>query len=143
MPEMKLLPNQLKEAAYQRPHYAATPVEGTTKEDILNNSYWTHIARKVTPGSIIDVVPEDMAFFAQLIVTWVGHFDIRVKLLNYVDLADEMPMPNGADFTPVWRNSRKWCVQRAKDGAIIAENLPSKKDAAVWIAEYETNQMTG
>jgi len=144
MPEMKLLPNQLKEAAYQRTVFSATPAVGTTKEDILNNEYWTHVARKVQPGSLIEVTPEDLSFYALLIVTWVGHFDLRVKLLNYVELTEENgELAQGADYTPVWRQGRKWCVLRVKDNAIIAENLPTKKEALVWIADRETSQMTG
>ena len=145
MPEMKLLPNQLKEAAYHRTHYAACPAPGTTVDDITNNDYWTHVAKKLRPGTLIEVLPEDMTFFATLIVLWVGQNVIRVKLLNFVNLTDEVAESEEEEgqHKVSWRNGKNWCVMRKTDGAIIKENLPSKKDALIWLADLETGQMTG
>lgn len=145
MPEMKLLPNQLKEAAFQRTHFAACPAPGTTLEDIANNEYWTHVARKLRPGTLIEVLPEDMTFFATLIVLWVGMNVVRVKVLSFVNLGDEEATSEGEESANkvAWRNGKNWCVLRRNDGAIIKENLASKKDALIWVADFETGQMAG
>lgn len=144
MPEAKLLPSQMKEAAYHRTHFSAAPAGGTTLEDISNNDFWTHVARKLRPGTLIEVLPEDMSFFATLLVTWVGQNIVRVKVLSYVNIRDEdVSEDEESPHKVSWRNGKNWCVLRHKDGAIIKENLPSKKDALLWVADLETGQMTG
>jgi hypothetical protein len=139
MPEMKLLPNQMKEATYTRTVFAAAPAAGTTKEDIANNEYWTHVARKIQPGTIIEVLPEDLAFFATLIVLWVGQNAVKVKLLSFIELGDgeDDAERDETTFKVAWRNGKNWCVTRIADGAIIKDSLPSKKDALLWVAEFE------
>lgn len=139
MPEIKLLPNQLKEANYARTVFAAAPAAGTTKENITNNDYWTHVARKLTPGTILEVLPEDLAFFATLLVLWVGQNVVKVKLLSFVELGDaeDADETDETNCKVTWRNGKNWCVTRVKDGAIIKDSLPSKKDALLWVAEFE------
>jgi hypothetical protein len=62
-------PNRMKlaEQAYRR-FRLLVPV-GTTVEDLKRPSIWAHVARDWRPNDIVEVMPDDRAWFAELFVS--------------------------------------------------------------------------
>jgi len=146
-----LIPSDLKQADYNRNRFLAHPPEGTTLEDVLNPAFWAHVSRQFVPGGgdIIEVVPADRSFYAELLVVEcrkVGLVtNIRLVKLNYVPLVENKPAGKAAksEYEVVYRGeARKHTVTRTADKEVVSEGHATKQDALNWIDEQELNKLT-
>jgi hypothetical protein len=109
----KLTPDRFKEAEYTRRVWAMTPAAGTEVKHLLAPAYWSHVAAKLNPTDRIEVITEDNAWFAEILVISQGGHWAQVKLLRYVQLngvaaapavkAESIPEPaaeSTAEITP-------------------------------------------
>ena len=61
-----LTANNFSLAEYKRHIFAAQPEAGITLEEVLKAEYWSHVAKDITIGCIIEVRPVDGAYYAEL-----------------------------------------------------------------------------
>lgn len=135
----KILEKSFSLADYARQVFVARPVAGTTIDDVLNESYWANVAKKVNPHDIIEVVPEDGSFYAKLIITSRGNLWARVHKLEYVvigaaPVANKKPV-EGFDIAWAGPND-KWRVVRKEDKSVVGKNFSSREDADKWLGEH-------
>lgn len=116
---------------------------GTTKEDLLNPAFWSHVAENMTPWSRITVRAEDGTFYAQLLVLDCGRGHAKMRLLNWWDLttadvaATQSATMNLDDFSIEWKGAtKKAVVIRKADQVVLQEGLPSKGAAEVWLKNF-------
>lgn len=60
--------SRLSPAEYKRTTFYASPIVGTQPDDLLEEGYWLHVRRQLTPGTKIEAFAEDGSFYVELIV---------------------------------------------------------------------------
>lgn len=138
LPEF-ITPSKFRETTQVNRHWTATPSVDTPFEDLLRPDYWAHVAANILPGDRIDVLAEDMSYFAELLVVDASRQWVKVKLLRKTELSSEESQPIEADdeHEVKWRGNRRWSVVRKADGAILQEELSSKSAAYAWLSEHQ------
>lgn len=137
----KILEKSFLSADYARQVYVARPPAGTKIEDVLDENYWAHVAKKINPHDIIEVVPEDGSFYAKLLVTSRGTLWVRVHQIEYVDInggkESKKPKKESDDFEVNWGGPNdKWRVIRKADKLPVGKNFTSREDADKWLEEH-------
>lgn len=132
---LKITGPRLKQAEYVRTPYRAEPEAGTAFETVLKPEYWSHVASKLRPGDKIEIMPEDMAWYAELLVVDCTALSARVAiLLPPLDLDVSSEPTIAVDSHEVkWKGPQmKFVVIRKSDGAIVSRGH-SKAEAEQWI----------
>jgi len=135
-----IVPNRVKEASYVRNIFSATPEQGTPIATVVKSDYWAHATRLFHVLDHIEVVPEDGAYYVELLVTHVGKNFVRVVELRRTVLEEPFTTdePTDSAYTLGHRGAIKlWCVMRKSDKQIIHEGSLTKKEAIQWLNEFE------
>ncbi len=139
--------NQAKEAELQLTEHATVRYthsvrEGTQFEELLVPEYWAHVAQKLRPHTVIEVIPEDGAYWAELLVLSCDRLWAKVFLMRHYDLqsvdADPAAVASLADgYAVLWKGpAKKHVVLRKSDAAILQEGIQQKSDAQLWLTEH-------
>lgn len=142
MAEKKASPlhdSRLKEAESERIVYRAIPSEGTPLEACLEIDYWAHVAKRFRPTTIIEVIPDGMSYYAELLVVSCGANWARVKLLRKVILESAESVIEDVQTHEIkWAGpAAKYRVIRLSDKAVIRDGFEGKEDAATWLAGHK------
>jgi hypothetical protein len=162
----KLTPDRFKEAEYTRRVWAMTPAVGTEVKHLLAPAYWSHVAAKLNPTDRIEVITEDNAWFAELLVMSQGGNWAQVKLLRYVQLtgvaaapeavvektsesvAEEVTEPTtetpstDSQLTVSYGGIKaRHRVIRKSDKAVLKDGFPTQAEAVKWMHEHEVNNL--
>lgn len=128
----------VRESAMQlsRQTYVSYTVQlksGTTLEDALKPEFWVHLGHKLRPCDQLELLPEDMSFYAKVIVKDAGRLWANVALLQVVDLdpigtISQEPMLDEYDVQ--WSGPHdKFRVIRKSDKTVMAKGFKSKDTA--------------
>lgn len=161
---MALTGEKLLQAEYVRLRFAITPEPTVTLAQILEPSYWVHVAAQLKPHSIIEVVPQDGSYYAELFVHSCDRTWARIRLLS-VTVFDEQalehqkeaskaantpatkrepkPIPEvnkGKEHFVDWGGPQnKARVIRMKDKEVIKQGLPSIEAARDFMHKHEAD----
>ena len=136
-----LLQNRLKLAEYARNIYSATPEASVPFEEILKPEYWVHVAAQLTPGTRIEVTPEDTSWFAELIVRSNTNKSVHVAVLRHVKLDTPLPATkaeeaaNAEPYEIKHRGGAGWSVIRKADKTVLFEKGQSRAEAERFLDE--------
>jgi hypothetical protein len=127
-------PWSLREAGVYRQIFRLTLNNAFTKEDLLNPYKWRQIAKsqpQLNTGSIVEVLREDMAFFATMIVVGKVMDEVFLKFINFISFEDEAANPSKeSDFEISWKGPvRKFAIIRKSDNSLRKDGLASKEEA--------------
>jgi hypothetical protein len=137
---MSITNSRVKDAAYVRNIFSATPEIGTKYEDVLKPEYWSHVAASFHPTDRIEVLSEDGSWFAELFVVSCGRNWAKVCPLRFVELSESVPTEAQDKFKVVWRGQvHKHSVVRIADNAVIKTEFATAADAKKWMDDYEAN----
>jgi hypothetical protein len=141
----KISDSKFKASHYVQKNFIATPDYGVTLAQVMEESYWGHVARELKSGYTIEVMPEGLPYYAKLIVI---HSDEKtravVKLLQYVDLVNEAPAPVAAEIVKevalgskfkAERNGRWFRVIRVSDQTVMKSGCSTMAEAEAWALE--------
>ena len=127
--EKVLLDSRFGLAETKRNQWFATVPETVTPEDLLEPSYWAHVARTLRPLDEIIVTIDSCSWRVVLLVEDAWHNGARVIELSRNALAATTDAENDQGLRVQWRGPHsKFCVVR-KDGVTIKEKLPSREVA--------------
>lgn len=133
-------PTRLKEAEHSRNIWLLSVPSDITLDNLLQPDFWAHVGAQLRPCARIEVVPEDMSWFAELIVLDCGRLWAKVAPLRFVELAGkaDVPTPSAADAYKVEFKGpiKKHVVIRQSDKVIVQEGIAQKEDAHRWIADH-------
>lgn len=133
IPQDRILPLEFAANTWRLRPFAETDIE-----DVLRSEYWAHVATKLQAGELIQVLPEDRAYFAELIVLDCGRTWAKVMLLRKVDLVAVKRQEIKVDgFTVTWRGPRKYSVVRATDKQVMSEDHATKESALAWLDQHQ------
>ena len=127
---LALKDRDMDQAEFKRMVHRATPPSGTTLEDVCKPEFWTNVAGRLKHCDHIEVLPEDMAWHATLIVIGKGQLHANVAVLNHVSLGAISNEVAGADYVVEWAGPKHLHrVKRSIDGAVVKTGIPTKQEA--------------
>jgi len=134
----KIYPYHCKPAEFARNVFRLHLPSSLTKEDLLEPERWIQVAKTISTmqaGDLIEVLREDYAFFAVLLVTSKkkGMEFMSVKLLQYHDLEDDLNIEEESDessFTVKWKGpKRRFTILRKSDNKVLHFGFTTKEEA--------------
>ena len=144
------LERDMQTADQFRSRYALRVDGETSVEDIVKSSFWVHNASRLKVFDVIEVLPRNESYRAELLVSKVLTTNTGVKIptllvLSHVELKEpeKLPEPDTSDFATAtykveWKGpAAKHCIIRNEDRALIEKNISSKADAVARIRELE------
>lgn len=134
--QRKIHPSRFKQADGVRNVWVVVPEEGVPYEALLDDAYWAHIADKLRPMDRIEVLPEDGAYFAELIVRASGRQFANVIELRKVRLdTSAVASPDGR-YDVQWKGPHhKFAVVRISDKTPMQTGFENKVDAFTWLSQ--------
>lgn len=133
---LQVNPARMKGAEYERTLWVVTAEAGTTREDLLQPSYWAHVAGQLKAYDRLEVRADDDTFYAEYLVLGVSHVSAKVWELNWQALS-KSDLPESGLYRVDWGGPHnKWVIIRVADGAKIEVGL-TKDDAVMHAAEME------
>lgn len=141
--DVVLNPARMALAEHWRQDWCVNAESGTTMEDIVSTTYFSHMAELLKPYDHIEVRSEDGAWIANLIVIRSDRNWAHVKMMAFIDIIE------GAEEKTVSKKNtvefkgphHKWSVIRLQDGEKIKTGCGSREEANTWLDEHE--KMTG
>ena len=133
----KLAEGEFKLTESEQIFQTAIPPVGTTREDMLNPVFWTHVARYMRPMSEIRVMPRDGARYGLYLVIFADRVSARVKELGFWPLENIKPedVDNGAFFVKWIAPPVRFGVMRKVDNTVVKDGFQTKEDAIVWMKQ--------
>lgn len=132
-------PTRLKTVEFSvATYYHEVPV-GTTFEDILDPTYWAHVAAQLRPKSRIVCDAVDGTWTATLFVRAAGKVEAFVAPLSHTPLNEHLEMdkinPYKVEF--LGANS-KWAVTLSKNGkkSVLSQGHQTGEIAYAWAKEH-------
>ena len=117
-------------AEFSRAIWRAHPEEDTPYETVLSDAYWAHRAREFRAGHKIEVLPDEMNYYAELLVMAAGVNWVRVIELLKVELKPAAVPRRQSEYSVAWRGPhRKFAIVRASDGAIVKDRFEKEHEA--------------
>jgi hypothetical protein len=138
----KLILPRFKDAAYERNIWQAVIEAGVSFEDVQNPTFWAHVSGKIKQNDRIEVIAEDGAYFAELLVLdcdrlWAKTAVLRFVELSAPDIAAELLTPLSCGYKVEYKGpTLKHVVIRLSDNVIVREGIARKGDAQAWITEH-------
>lgn len=135
---LTLDPSRKHLAESARRDWVANAEEGTTIQDVMEPSYWAHIASELRPYDHIEVRLDTGEWVAEVLVVSQGLNWAKVHLLHKHDLtmSTEAP-PDSQKHIVKWRGpQKKFSVVRIADGSILQECM-EKEMAEDWLRKHE------
>jgi hypothetical protein len=135
----KIMERNFHNADYVRQSFRVTPPAGTTLEEMLAPDYWAHVARRMTPYDVIEVVPEDGSFYARLFVLNSDTLWAKVAVLEHVKFGEAASKPAAIDAFEVKFGgpNAKWRVHNKADNSLVSnDSFQSRQDAEKWIEQH-------
>lgn len=136
----KLTASRFKQAEFARQHFEVIPEAGTPFEEVLTPDFWTHIAAKLKPADIIDVLAEDMTYEARLRVLAADRLWARVAVVYKTDFAEQtvgkgVEVPAETEVT--WAGPHaKYRVVRVADKSTLRDGFATKPEAIRWAQDH-------
>lgn len=127
-------PYNIKSADFVRTIFRHDLEQHFTREDLLNCEKWRQIAKShpaLKAGDIIEVLREDNAFFAILLVTGKIDDNIFVKIIQFNSLEEDAEeSAKATDFEIVWKGpNKKFTLIRVQDKKEVKDKFSSKDEA--------------
>ena len=133
----KLQSGRVKAAEGELMRWSAQADHGVTKADLERTDFWTHNAKRFRPMDEVRVACVDGSWVAYLIVTAVGPKDVKMHVLQFVNLDPVEPgaleVPSG--YSVDWGGSiAKFRVKRGID--VIREGFDQRSQAVTWLGSH-------
>lgn len=136
-----LPPARMALAEQWRQDWVVSVPDGETIDDVLQPSYWAHVAAQMQTLDRVEARAETGEWTADLIVKAVGRNWAVMYLVKKHDLTATQEAPKEVSgYEVVFRGPRKWCVVRLADKALIQEDQPTRVAATNWLESYENAQ---
>ena len=129
-------------AEYERTVYVADLQEAVpaTLEEVLAPGYFAHVSKLLKKWDRIEVRGREGAWFAELLVLYVGGTDVRCRVLKHEVL--EKPRVSTGDVDPhseyeiKFRGAAKWGVIRRADRQLMVSERATRADAEMWLDNH-------
>ncbi len=135
-------PTRLKEAEHERHVWICSVPPNITLDQVRQPDFWSHVGAQLRPCSRIEVMCEDMTWFAELMVISCDRLWAKTALLRFVDLTDD-PAPDAErvnlanGYEVKFKGpTLKHVVMRLSDNTMVRDGIATKVEAEAWIREH-------
>jgi hypothetical protein len=138
--DVSAIPQSMGLAEAKRRDFVLDVPEEHSRTDLLDPSYWAHVARDLAPFDRIEARAETGEWFSELVVVSAGRNFAIVRELSHFDMTGQATASAPVEMhrhAVQWKGSRKFCVVRLSDKAIISEGHHARHDADSALIEYE------
>lgn len=119
--------------------HECVPPAGTTKEHIVEPTFWGNVSQKMRAGDTIIVFPRDGSFYAELLVWGAGQNWAQVSPKGGMERPEFAAMPGvDPEFTIRQDPIDGVCVVRIKTGERVKSNFPNSEDARRWMLDHQS-----
>jgi len=91
--QFMVVPNDMKPAEFAHANYRVTPTPSTTLDDLLSVSAFTHVARTLRRGDMIDALAADGTWYLKVVVLRVESLEVQVGIVEKVKFGKAQPRP--------------------------------------------------
>jgi len=133
-----LIESKCKNSEYSRNIWCVVPEINVSVEHVLKPQYWANVAHTMRITDRIEVNAEDNSWFAELMVMDVGTLWVKAELMRKVEFAKH-EVTSGAqeEYVAKWNAGGKcFRVIRKADNAVVQDDIKSKGEANLWIANH-------
>lgn len=133
-------PNRMSVYEFKNKTYKVDIPTGHILSQLLEPSYWAHVAHKLQTGDEIIAVSEDNLYRAHFYVLDKGVAWASVYCLKFDELTKAFDMPAEADTNYVIEfsgNFHKWRIRRRSPEAVMVSQLPTRDKAVEWLKNYQ------
>ena len=131
---------RFKGAEYAREQWLVTAHENTTPKDLLEPSYWAHVATKLRPRARIEAWANDGTWLAEYVVLEAGRNWAKLHLLSVHHLTTADVAQTQADLLSAYEVTFRgghclWSVIRKIDREVVHEGEQTMDGAVAWLKE--------
>jgi hypothetical protein len=132
-------PTRLKGAEYAFSLWRLAVPSETSIEDLKRSAFYAHIAQHLRNGDVIQVMPDNRAYFAELLVVDAGAQYAKVALLREVKL--EALQAGASSAFPGYSieyagDHERWRIIREADRKVLKAHQASQADAFTWLTNH-------
>lgn len=134
-----IMPDRFGLSEEKRRDWIADIPDTVSIDEIMDPSYWAHIASQMQPMDHIEARREDGAWIAYLVVQFCEKNYATVVLDRRLNLTQEGDIPASSIKHYVkWKGPvLKWVVIRSHDSQILKDLMLSRDEAAAWMIDHE------
>lgn len=134
-----LMPDRIGQSEDKERRFVIDIEYGVTLEQVMEPSYWAHVASQMQQFDEIKVRTEDGAWCAFLMVKYAERNYVSVVLDRVIHLDKEVEIPAQSEKHKVeWKGPRlRFCVTRIADQKRVKEGCLSRDEGLAWIIEHE------
>jgi hypothetical protein len=134
--KVQLAANCFKLSEYVSNRFEALCDSATIEAEVLQESYWAHVASQLKPNDIIIATPNDRSFWAELLVNGAGRLWADVQVLRWIERGEvRVSVKEKSDYRVEWSGGHgKWRVVRGQD--VVKEGFDTEKDANKWVDSH-------
>lgn len=132
-------PGRFDAADQKRNIWRVTPEGGTPLDEVTDPGYWTRYINKLNIYDEIEVINEEGAYFARLMVLQKGITTAVVKVLENHTLITEVEIPKEVSdrYEYKWRGPKGHSIlDKKNNNTVVLEEMESKEAAIAWIEEH-------
>ena len=135
----KASPTALIRAEQKRTIYRHVPEAGIPIEEVMDPSYFSLLARYFVATDRIEIIPQDMNYYAELLVTNVLSHTVVTELLIYKQVSkSERRSYEDAEYSIKWQGvEAKYAIYRKVDNANLKNGFMDIMDAQKWLIDYQ------
>lgn len=124
-------------ATHRHREFDADVPAGVTVEDIEKPDLWVNIARQLSIGDEVRIIPEDQAFYAKALVIHAVGSQVLMKVISSkVFCKEETRATPASPFFVDLRGKKKWCVIERSTGKVIKDMIQNEAMAHQELSDY-------
>jgi len=127
-------PTNIEEAAYERNVWQVKPAIKATIKDLLEPSYWAHVAKRMKAGDRIEAIPDDRHYYAEFFVLAASTNWVKLVLMREVELVKDNETTATEGFVVEFAGNHRWRVRQGDE--ILTKGHDDKPAATKWLTEH-------
>lgn len=134
-----LMPDRFKLAEFGRRQWTVNAEPGRTPKDLLETSYWTHVAPQMSPFDEVQARADDGKWVAYYVVQYAERNYAKLVLDRVVEFKDNIDAPSAsADYLVDWKGAHHgFAVIRKVDSQIVHSGCKTRGEAEAWLKNHE------
>lgn len=145
MPELKkpvsLHGSRFKLAEHDRNVWSVELDNETDVKEIADPGFWAHVAQKLRRGDRIEMYPENLSWFAEMIVSDSGPTWAKVQPLRIVELAavaiPEILLDNGRYKIDFAGKNEMYRITDNSTRKVLKSKCKTSLEAQNWLNDYQ------
>lgn len=129
---MAIIKTQMKQSEFVRNVWC---IKDATVEDVLKPEFFVHTGQYLKAGDKIELIPNDMSFYAELLVVSCGKQWAKVKVIVHQKF--DGPVKKEEKYSVNHNPKQGWRVVRLSDKEVLSKDHPDRESAELWLYDFK------